>query len=158
MKPTIKVTIGRRFDNREQGLPDDSPLAWELHRNRGEVVHEELEGDPSWNVLDWGETDDKTRTHEDVTVLLELAEAAGTVALGFAGAVLYRAMEDTVVDAVKKLIKKFVPRLRKEEVTRVYAELPQGVTVEWSSPGYQCDVSITLTSHACLSQKDLDAE
>lgn len=158
MKPTIKVTIGRGLDNREQELPDDSQLAWELHRKRGEVVHEELEGDPNWNVLDWGETDDEARTHEDVTVLLELAEAAGTVVLGFAGAVLYRVMEDTVVDAIKNLVKKFVPHLRKKEVTRVYAELPQGVTVEWSSPGYQCDVSITLTSRVCLSQKELDAE
>ena len=91
-RPTIKLTVVRRTDNRAQDLPDDSPLAWELHRSRGQVVHEELEGDPEWTVLHWGGTDDETSTHEGVTVILELAEAAGTVALGFGGAVLYRAL------------------------------------------------------------------
>ena len=82
MRPSIKVTVGRRFDNREQGLPDDSPLAWELHRKRGDVVHHELEADPEWKVVDWDDTDDRTRTHEDITVILELAQPTGTVALG----------------------------------------------------------------------------
>jgi hypothetical protein len=158
MKPRIKLTIGRRFDNREKGESDDSPLAWELHRKRGQILHEELEKDPTWTVVSWGETDDTKRTHEDVTVLLELAEAAKTVAFGFAGAVLYKVLEDTVVDAVKKLIKKFVLRLRKKEVRRAYAELPNGATVEWTSPGYANDVDIWLISRVSLSTKELEGE
>lgn len=158
MKPRIKLTIGRRFDNRERGESDDSPLAWELHRKRSQVLHEELEKDPAWRVVSWGETDDTKRTHEDVTVVLELAEAAKTVALSFAGAVLYRVLEDTVVEAVKKLIKKFVSRLRKKEVTRAYVELPNGATVEWTSPGYENDVDIWLTSRVSLSKKELEGE
>jgi len=158
MKPVLKVTIGRRFDNRDQGLSDDSPLAWQLHRQRAQVVHQELEGDPHWKVLDWGGTDDQKRTHEDVTVTLELAEAAKVAALSFAGTVLYKAVEATVVDAVKELIKKFAKRLGKKEITRAYAELPGGAIVEWSSPGYSSDVSIWLTSSVSLSYGELAAE
>ena len=158
MKPVIKLTIGRRFDNREQGLSDDSPLAWELHRQRAQVLHQELEGVPGWKVLDWGGTDDTERTHEDVTITLELAEAAKMAALSFAGTVLYKVLEDTVVDAVKEMIKKFVQRLRKREITRAYVELPDGAIVEWASPSVSGDVSIWVTSRASLSYGQLAAE
>jgi hypothetical protein len=105
MMPTIKLTIERRFDNGEKGESNDSPLAWELHSKRSQILHEELEMDPAWTVASLGETDDAKRTREDLTVLLELAEGAKTVALGFAGTVLYKVLEDSLVDAVKSLLR-----------------------------------------------------
>jgi hypothetical protein len=109
MQQQFTLSVYRRLDNRLDGdLSDSSPLAWELHWRRAVALCEVFDGDPSLEVLNWGETEDKVRTHELVELIVAaVGPAAATVAapiLEWIGGVLSSLLSDVAVDAVKGLI------------------------------------------------------
>jgi hypothetical protein len=71
----ISVSVYRRLDNRNEGFGDDSPRALELHNRRGVALHDALDGQTNWRVVDWGKTDD-TKPHELIELCLEILKSA----------------------------------------------------------------------------------
>jgi hypothetical protein len=80
MNETITLGVYRRFDNRLEGLPDDSPRGLELHHRRGDALHAVFDREPSIFVASWGNTDDQ-KSHEYVELILG---AVGTQVLRYA--------------------------------------------------------------------------
>jgi len=106
---------------------DESPEAWELHRERAAGLHLALGEDPlGWQVLDWGATDDETQTHEVVEVLVVVGHVAAasaahlpvTPVLSWVGGVLSAALTDSAVTAVKGLL----ARLRRQQEQRKFLD------------------------------------
>jgi len=155
MTERLELTIGRDFTNRSRGEDDNSELAWTAHRERAEYLLGALESDPTWQVEDWGDTFDEDRTHEDVTVVLLLAaKAVGMAALVFGGKVLLRSIEDTAVDAIKRLIKKLIPGLESGTISRNYIRLSDGAVLEWRVPGYENEVDFSVSNSTNLTLAD----
>ena len=159
MTQTLELLVGRNFANRERDEDDMSPTAWDAHRKRAEVLREALQ-DEAWEVTDWGDTFDETRTHEDVAVQLSLlGTAAGAGALLFGGRVLWRTMEDLAVEHLKRLMVKLFPALERREITRAVVTLPGGQSIEWNvdfmEPG---KLSVWVHSNVSIAPEDLKAE
>ncbi|MBV2359307.1 hypothetical protein KUH32_05955 [Thalassococcus sp. CAU 1522] len=147
----IALTIGRNFENRARGESDDSPTAWEAHRKRGTVLRQTLDGSDDWTVTDWGDTFDTRRTHEDVVLQLSMiGTAVGLGVMAFAGKVLWRTLEDVAVDALKRLMVKLIPALEQKAITRAYATLPDGQSIEWSIDAENPD-RINIWVHGSIS-------
>ena len=113
MAEQVTICVYRRLDNRMHELPDDSPEARDLHRQRAAGLHAALDQDPvGWQVLDWGDTDDKTQTHELVELVVAIGQLAADAAaqvpvtpvLGWIGGVLSAALTDAAVTTLKVLI------------------------------------------------------
>jgi hypothetical protein len=120
MQEQFTLSVYRRLDNRLDGdWSDSSPLAWELHWRRAVALHEALDGSPSLEVRNWGETEDKVRPHELVELVVAVvgpvvATVAATVPapiLEWIAGVLSSLLSDVAVDAVKGLI----ARLRRKQ-------------------------------------------
>jgi hypothetical protein len=95
------------------GLPDDSPEAWDLHRERAAALHAALGQDAvGCQVLDWVDTDDEKQTHELVELVVAVGQLAAhaaasvpvTPVLGWIGGVLSAALTDSAVTALKVLV------------------------------------------------------
>jgi hypothetical protein len=113
MSEQVTISVYRRLDNRMHGLPDDSPEAWNLHRERAAGLHAAFDQDPiGWQVLDWGDTDDETQTHELVELVVAVGQfVAGAAAqvpvtpvVGWIGGVLSAALTDSAVTGLKVLV------------------------------------------------------
>jgi hypothetical protein len=87
MSVEFKLEVLRNLDNRRLlgDYKDASPLAWDSHRQRGEALHAIFNNDSRFAVVegDWSKVDDKSRTHELVTLALL---AVGTTVLTFGAA------------------------------------------------------------------------
>jgi hypothetical protein len=109
MQEQFTLSVYRRLDNRLDGdWSDSSPLAWELHRRRAVALREVFDRDPSLEVLSWGDTKDKVRTHELVELIVAVlgpaVATAATPILEWIGGILSSLLSDVAVDAVKGLI------------------------------------------------------
>jgi hypothetical protein len=103
---TWRVQVGRV---REPG-DDNTPLAWERHRARAEVVRAAFREAPDWSVQDWGDLDDQERTHETIEMIVDwigqiaqdpLVQSSIERGIELAG----EAMEDLVKDGIKEMVK-----------------------------------------------------
>jgi hypothetical protein len=147
MPNEIALRVFRRLDNRIEGLDDDSPRAVELHKRRKLALHEVLDNDGAWIVLNWGATNDP-KSHELVELLLAVTgtklAAAAIPALTFLGGMLVKsAVETATSEAVKGLIAKL---RRKQEDKQLYdfsLILPGGHTIQCDAPEQGSQLTIT---------------
>jgi hypothetical protein len=120
MSSEVIASVWRNLDNRNEGLSDDSPRAWELHRMRSMALHEVLDNVDGLEVKSWGDTDDSQRTHEVVEIIIEFGkwlaqpeqlQAMGTAAIGIGKVVGTAAIGAGVKEGVQWLFEK----LRKKQ-------------------------------------------
>jgi hypothetical protein len=134
----ISLYVLRPRQDLELGLPPDSPVAWDEHKQRAEALHELLDDNPEWSVLDWGDTDDSERTHESVTMLLHsaaqaapvLEAVAGAVALKIGNVVMTAAVEAAIVDPIKRLIGRLSEKQNEGEISVFNVGLAGGSTIQ----------------------------
>lgn len=121
--PQVTLQVFRLLDDRLQPGDtgsDDSPMSWDLHCRRARALHAALDPDEEvgWTVLSWGNTDDETRTHELVEIVLALGAASGAVlatpVLNWIGEVLTGVLTDTAKDTLKSVLH----RLRRQQDDR----------------------------------------
>ena len=138
---TQQLTVGvyRRLDNRLQGEPEDSDLAWELHRRRRRALEDAFAADSGLQVLDWGDTRDEERTHEFVELLI----AAGGAALHYVVAPAAKALADKLIQEgvdrstsalVKAIFSRLRPKQEDNEIQNVLITLPDGTRIDARPP------------------------
>ena len=139
MRNEFTLIALRDMENQRQNLPPDCPMAVESHARRGAALHDIFDDDPNFEVLDWGVTDDKTRTHETAQILFDFGQsviAAGShlaqPALIWLGAKLAEAAMGVSMEAgVKYLIGKVWPKVKSGQIENAWLRLPDkaGTTV-----------------------------
>lgn len=77
----LELLVYRRLDNRSEGLDDQSPRGWELHKRRGEALREAFADVDGVVVREWGNTFDEARTHEFVQLWLAFQGAPQVAAM-----------------------------------------------------------------------------
>jgi hypothetical protein len=144
----------------------DSQEMQQAHDRRAVVLHEILEQVPTARPVDWGDTDDKNRTHEfvDIVVALVFGPAAApmwaaitpvvTPALQAAGTFLTQQvvpnMATTVATTVvatitEKLLGRLIDRQQsKDGINDVVADLPGGTTLQCSPPEQGATIDVRL--------------
>lgn len=135
------ITLGvfRRMDNRTEGLPDGSPEALELHRQRREALHEVFDKEKGMEVLEWGGANDDV-AHELVTLALAvkgpLAVDRGLPSfikeLGekLAGA----GVDKTWTGASQWLVAKLWPKQKEKKILDFHIQLPGGARIKVDPP------------------------
>lgn len=125
---TLRIGVYRRQDDMLLPAPanfGESPLAWDLHHRRARALHAILGEDAAgWRVVDWGNTDDETRTHEvvDVQMVLDAASALTTAVSAddqlrdFFFGVLGGLLTDGAKDAVKVVFRRLWKAMRHHEI------------------------------------------
>lgn len=128
--------------------PENSQVAWDEHRRRAAALHEILDANPDLRVIDWGDTDDRTRTHESVQVIIDAlaggAGAAAAVGLTFGKVVLEVAIEEALQQPVRRLIRRLIGKQKAGEITFVSLTMKDGTTIHLS-PSESGSVSITAS-------------
>lgn len=130
----LGLTVWRRLDNRNEGLPDDSPRAKELHLLRAEALHQAFDAPGPLQVVQWGDTDDE-QAHESVELVL--AAAAPVVwdkvlqpGLAYIGKKLGEKLADKASSgAVAWLIGKLRPKQESKKIFDYTVTLPSGVRI-----------------------------
>jgi hypothetical protein len=156
MNTTLTLGVYRRLDNRFEGLPDDSPCGIELHNRRKEALHAVLDTDESFQVLNWGETND-INSHEFVE--LTIAGVAGAVftyavvpGLLWLGKELAEKAVDTVAsEAVKALIAKLSPKQEAKQLLDVTITMPDGTTINVDPPDRYATIHIVFADKIGVS-------
>jgi hypothetical protein len=134
MTTEMTLIVWRRLDNRLQGLPDDSPEAWELHRRRAEGLHEALDASGPIQVVAWGDTDDE-QAHESVELLLAVAAPVVWDKVLQPGLIyVAKKLGDKLVDqassgAVAWLVGKLRPKQQSKKILDYEVTLPSGIKV-----------------------------
>lgn len=142
----ISILVYRRLDNRNEGLGDDSPRALELHNRRRAALHDALDGQANWRVVDWGKTDD-TKPHELIELFLEISKSAYFQAFALpvltyiGGRLLDAAVDKGLVEPVKNLIARLRGKQEKEEILDFEIRLPDGSSIRC----YPKDNDATIT-------------
>lgn len=129
--------------------PENSQIAWDEHRRRAAALHEILDANPDLRVIDWGNTDDRTRTHESVQVIIDAlaggaGAAAAAVGLTFGKVVLEVAIEEALHQPVRRLIRRLIGKQKAGEITFVSLTVKDGTTIHLS-PSESGSVSITTS-------------
>ncbi len=142
----VCLEVYRRLDNRSEGLDDESPRALELHERRKRALHEVLDSNAVWMVLNWGATDDK-KSHELVELLLALTTAkVATItipALTFLGGILVKSAVDTATsEAIKSLIAKLRKKQEDKQLLDFSLILPGGNTIRCDPPEYGSQLTV----------------
>jgi hypothetical protein len=123
MTERLTVRVYRRDDDLEQPgrwQRGDAPVDWVRHWQRAVALYEVLDDDAvNWRVVDWGNTEDHTRTHEVVRLTLEALDTVTsgqnlTPMLTWMGGVLTGVLTNAAWDGIKAL----VPRLRRKQEER----------------------------------------
>jgi hypothetical protein len=152
----FKLWVYRRLDNRSKGLPDDSPLALELHNRRKSALHDALDHGDGWRVTEWGNTDD-TRPHEWVELVLAAisspqVQALAIPALAFIGRELTKsAVSTTAAEGVKALIARLRPKQDKKEILDFSIHLPDGTRISCYPKEGDAELNVTLRDGRVLS-------
>lgn len=128
----IQLYVYRRLDNRDRGLPDDSPEAFELHLLRKKALHEALGNVDGWNV-DWGEVDD-TKSHELAELFVWVVSNPHVVQTAIISGLTWAGTE-FAKDAISEFAKQTVtavlsPLIKKQEegsILNFYLRLPGGI-------------------------------
>ncbi len=144
MDNQILVSVGRRFDNREEGLPDDSPRAIELHRLRAAALHDIFDSAPAVTVLDWGNTDDR-EAHEFVKLLVDFVQwatqppqlqAAGAAALAIGKFLGTAAVGEAVKEGVRWLFERLRKKQQDGEITDVNIRATPMISIQVDPPKF----------------------
>jgi hypothetical protein len=132
----IQLFVYRRLDNRDEGLPDESPRAFELHLLRKEALHEALGGVDGWKV-NWGDADD-TKSHELAELLISVAsnphaQTAVIAGLTWVGAEFAKAtISEFAKKAVSTLIEPLIRKQKEGKILNFIMRLPGGAMIDVS--------------------------
>jgi hypothetical protein len=145
----VRLFVYRRLDNRLEGLPDDSPRAYELHLLRKEALHEALGGVDGWKV-NWFQVDD-TKSHELAESFISVAlnphvQTVAIAALTWAGAEFAKAgINELAKQAASAIISRLIPEQKKGKILNFHLKF-LGITI-YVSRESEVDVALdTLTS------------
>lgn len=149
MDQAFRLIVLRRLDNRDEGLPDDSPRALELHLRRKEALHAIFVGAPL-EVVEWGKTDD-TAPHEDVYLDVVWKIAAPLIASAVVPGVKWlgeklaeKGFDIGFAAAVKWVVSKFREPQEEEKVQAVTIVIPKNhdfrITVYPPDKGGRIDI------------------
>lgn len=154
----IQVTVFRRFDNRDEGLSDDSPRAIELHKIRSKALHEALDGETAWRVEDWGKTDD-SEAHEVVDLLIDIVknpqvQAIASQGLYYIGNILVTAGVSAIAsEGGKLLFSKLRKKQEEEKVTNINIQYSNNIQVQLDPPKYGGKVYVNVLVDQAALQK-----
>lgn len=139
----IHLFVYRRLDNRFEGLPDDSPRAYELHLLRKEALHEALEGVGGLEI-NWLQADD-TKSHELAELVISVVsnphlQAAAVAGITLAAGEFAKAgISELAKRAASAIISRLIPEQKKRKILNFYLSIPGGITVYVSR---ESDVSV----------------
>jgi hypothetical protein len=156
------LTVCRRLDNRAEGLSDDSPRAAELHILRARALHDVLDGDQTWEVRSWGDTDD-VKPHEWVELWLWFQEVAQQLtplavpALMYVGKILVEAgISAATAEAIKRLVAGSRKKQEENQLRDVIITFPDGSTKINCHP--EAGIVITLCRQVSVPYEATSAE
>ncbi|ANW03122.1 hypothetical protein LMTR13_26260 [Bradyrhizobium icense] len=124
----MRIWVYRDLSNRLANEPDDGEMAWDAHRLRRKTLHELLDADSDFEVLEWDPNfDDEKSTHECGLLVLALNWLGFTTVPGALHAFLISVLQGVAVEVVirgtGKLIAKLDPRMRTKEIGDAYIQL-----------------------------------
>jgi hypothetical protein len=146
------VGVYRRLDNRPD-QPDDSELAWELHRQRRRALEDAFAVGNGFEVRDWGHTCDEQRTHEFV----EIALAVGGMAVKYvvvpgakllAEKLMEAGVETSVTELTKAVFSRLRPKQQAREVLDFEITLPDRTSIRVQPPERGSTITITTPGGA----------
>ena len=145
MNTPITLGVYRRLDNRLLNLPDDSPLAVELHVRRKMALHAVFDSEESIRVLNWGDTDD-AKPHEYVELSIlgyAVFHYAIVPGLEWLGKKLAEKAVDSALSAViKKAVAILRPKQESKEILDIIIKLPDGTEIYVDPPDRYATISI----------------
>ena len=156
MQDLILLGVYRNLDNRTKGLPDDSPYALELHNRRKTALHDVLDRQKNFKVLDWGNTDD-TGPHEWVEISIGAIASAGFTyaivpGLKFvAEKLVEKAIDEGTSEFMKWLISKLRPKQESKEILDFQIKLPDGTNISVDPPDRFATINITFADGSVSS-------
>jgi hypothetical protein len=130
----VELSVYRRLDNRSEGLPDDSPRAIELHKRRGEALHEAVAEVEGWKIQSWGLTDDG-QPHELVELIIAVSSNPHIQTVLISGATwvtveLMKAGIDAFAgETVKALLARLIPKQKEQKILDFTITLPDGTVI-----------------------------
>jgi hypothetical protein len=143
------ITLGvyRRLDNRFLNLPDDSPLAVELHVRRQVALHAVFDSEESIRVLDWGDTDDvKPHEYVELSILgyavIHYALVPGLEWLG--KKLAEKAVDSTLSALIKKIVSVVRGKQESKEILDIVVKLPNGTEIHVDPPDRGATISIAV--------------
>jgi hypothetical protein len=156
MEYNIGLGVFRRLDNRQEGLPDDSPRALELHNRRKAALHSVFDRESDIRVADWGQTDD-SKSHEFVE--LSLAAVAGAAfhyavvpGLQWLGQKLAeKAVDTALAEVAKAVVAKLRPKQEAKQVLDIHIALPDGTTIRVDPPDAGATINVTVNTQKSVS-------
>jgi branched-subunit amino acid transport protein AzlD len=158
MNNSIKVGVYRRLDNRLEGLPDNSPLALELHNRRKVALHEVFDDQTAISVLNWGNTDD-SKPHEYVEIIITAlsAQLMGPIvisALKELGMVLVEKAVDEITSAtIKWVISKLIKKQEEKKIQDFTIVLKDGTFIRVDPPQGKSKITINFSDSGITSIK-----
>jgi len=147
----IRLGVSRHLRNRPGDPQWDSPLALELHNRRKEFLHEFFDGNSSWQVEDWGATDD-SKSHEYVeliTYIIQLAsdphvQAVAVPALVFVAEIISNAAGSLVAKGVEAIFAPFRKAQTEQKIQEVDIITKDQTRITLSPIDDDADIIITL--------------
>jgi hypothetical protein len=136
----IVLSVYRRLDNRSEGLPDDSPRAFELHLERKIALHEALDSSNAWEVRNWGETNSE-ESHELVEILLSIVQnphvlsLAGSAAAWIGLEIAKAGLGEIETQAVKALLARLIPQQKQNRILDFTITLQDGTWIRCNPDG-----------------------
>jgi hypothetical protein len=139
-----RLTVSAYRDS--AGSLPDIPEAWVAHRERAKVLAEVVSESGAFQVVDAGDFNDETRTHEFAEAILEIIKhPAAQVALSAAAVyvlkILTKPLDKKVEEAVGYLYDKLFSAFRKNRIGEFFITLPDGQRIRVDS---NSDVEITV--------------
>jgi hypothetical protein len=154
MNTPITLGVYRRLDNRVLNLPDDSPLAVELHVRRKVALHAVFDSEESIQVLNWGETDDP-KPHEYVELSIvgyAIIHYAFVPGIEWLGKKLAEKAADTAVSTlIKKVVAMLRPKQEAKQILDVVIKMPDGTVISVDPPDQRATISISLPGGGSVS-------
>ena len=149
MSNSLTLGVYRRLDNRLADLPDDGPLALELHIRRRDALHAAFDTESGIEVMNWGGTDD-ANSHEFVE--LSLAGVAGAVftyavvpGITWLGKKLAEKAVDTAMSELAKIVvAKLRPKQDAKQVLDFAITLPDGTRIVVDPADRSASISISF--------------
>lgn len=142
MSTQITLNVCRRRDDLLENLPDDGPLARELHMHRKAALHDVLDvlnaQQTGIHVQSWGDTDDP-KPHEWVEIIINLGQAflasaafthvvvPGLKAVG--EKLAEKAVDEGTSEFVKWLVSKLKLKQEKKQILDVNITVEAGASV-----------------------------
>jgi hypothetical protein len=154
MGSVIQLGVYRRLDNRLLGQDDNSAFAVELHERRKHALHEILDNNPDYMVVDWGNTN-TPESHELVALSVWVAATVAPVvlpALKFVGELLVKtAVETATSEGVKGLIPEIHKKQEAKQIADVTITLEDGHTIRMDPPEQGNKLTITVVKKNTVS-------